>query len=302
VTAPNESKKRWKIIDLINWTTEYLGEKGFENSRLNVERLLAHVLNIDRVRLYLNFDRPLTSNELAEFKELLKRRLEHEPLQYIIGQTEFMSLPFNVNCSVLIPRPETEILVEKAIQYCNDNFSHQDEINILDVGTGSGNIAISLAKKIESAQVVAIDISEDAIQVAQQNAALNQVEDKISFHCFDALQLENYPSDFTSFFHVIVSNPPYVKAKEYQNLAPEITDYEPQAALVAGEDGLDFYINFSKIVNKLLREDGRVFFEIGEDMAEPVVKILQDVGLLELAVFQDLAERDRIVTGIKSKK
>ncbi|NOY60279.1 MAG: peptide chain release factor N(5)-glutamine methyltransferase, partial [Calditrichaeota bacterium] len=191
-----QKRQQWKLIGLLNWTADYLDQKGFENSRLEAERLLAHSLHIQRIDLYVNFDRPLIPDELAQFKSLLKRRLDHEPLQYIIGETEFYSLPIKVAPGVLIPRPETEVLVENALQIINDNFPQGKEINVLDVGTGSGNIAIAIAKNAVHARLTAIDISADALKIARQNAELNNVAEKINFLQHDALG--DWPSHFTN--------------------------------------------------------------------------------------------------------
>jgi len=294
VTASDHTRKRWKVIDLIEWTSNYFQDKGFENARLNAERLLAFTLDVDRVQLYLNFDRPLTPDELAEFKKLLQRRLAHEPLQYILGETEFMSLPFKVTPDVLIPRPETEILVEKTLEYCRTHFTEIETITLLDVGTGSGNIAVSLARYLQNARVVAVDQSAAALHIAGENAERNQVAEKIQFLHLDALSTQGW-EQFRSFFDIIVANPPYIKAKEYQDLPEEIKKYEPVSALLAGEDGLDFYRNFAKIMANLLKPDAAAFFEIGADMAQSVREIFEQAGFTKIEIFQDLAGKDRVV-------
>ena len=278
-------KKRWSVIELINWTADYISEKGFDNARLETEWLLAHVLQKKRIDLYLNFDRPLNSRELLEFKSLLKKRLNHEPLQYIMQETEFYSLPFKVNPHVLIPRPETELLVDKVIEHIHKN-PKSDSYNILDIGTGSGCIAIALAKQIENAHFEAWDVSENALQVASENARWNQVDNKI---CFKQQNIfDTWPS---AQFDIIVSNPPYIRKNEWQELAPEIIHFEPQSALIAGDDGLIYYKKFASELTKVAAPDSYAFFEIGADMADSVKSIFG----LKTEIFQDFAGRDRII-------
>lgn len=278
-------KKRWSVIELINWTADYIKEKGFENARLETEWLLSHVLQKKRLELYLNFDRPLDSHELADFKSLLKRRLNHEPVQYILQETEFYSLPFKVNRHVLIPRPETELLVDKVIEHIHKN-PKSESYNILDIGTGSGCIAIALAKQIENAHIEAWDVSENALHVAHENAKWNKVDHKICFkqqNVFDA-----WPS---ARFDIIVSNPPYIRKNEWQDLAPEIINFEPQSALIAGEDGLTYYRKFASEITNVTAPYSYAFFEIGADMADSMKSIFD----MKTKVFQDLAGRDRII-------
>lgn len=295
--AAVQQKQHWKLIGLLNWTADYLAQKGFENSRLEAERLLAHSLHIQRIDLYVNFERPLIPDELAQFKSLLKRRLAHEPLQYIIGETEFYSLPFKVAPGVLIPRPETEILVENALQIIDKNLPQDKVINILDVGTGSGNIAIAIAKNAAHARLTAIDISAAALKIARENAELNNVADKINFLQHDALG--DWPSHFTNYFDLILSNPPYVSEAEFENLPREIREFEPRKALLGGKDGVDFYNNFCQIVKNLLRADGVVLFEIGETMGSFLEKSFQRCGFISSEIIKDLTKKDRILKIVK---
>ncbi|MFA6542651.1 MAG: peptide chain release factor N(5)-glutamine methyltransferase, partial [Bacteroidota bacterium] len=221
------SHKVWTIIDLITWGTSYLNDRGFDDARLNIELLLSHVLNLQRIRLYTNFDTPLSDDELARFKALLKRRLDHEPLQYILGETEFMGLKFRVDNRVLIPRPETEVLVEQTIKELQTRYPDSADVRVLEIGTGSGCIAISIAHAIKACHVTAIDCSSDAIIVARQNATLNGVDERIAFHCLE--YQEQAGIDGT--FHCIVSNPPYISVNEYSQLSREVKDFEPSVAL-----------------------------------------------------------------------
>ena len=286
-----QKKKKWTVLQLLDWTVNYLLEKSFEDARLQTERLLAHALNLSRIELYTNFDRPLTSDELAEFKILLKRRLSHEPLQYIIGSTEFMSLDFNINPNVLIPRPETEVLVEQVIKYCENRFSADETVKILDIGTGSGCIAVSLAHYITDADVSAVDNSEQALETAKINAEQHHV--KIDFHEIDAVK--PWPVEFLQSFHVVVSNPPYVSYQEFEQLPAEIKEFEPKQSLLGGNDGLEFYRKFSTILPTLLLDNSTAFFEIGEKQASSVSHIFSDAGFQNVQVINDLAGRNRVV-------
>ncbi len=289
--SSTEKKQKWSLIELLNWTTAYLTEKEFEEPRLNAERLLAHALGLSRIELYTNFDRPLTPVELSAFKALLKRRLTHEPLQYIIGETEFFSLPFKVTPAVLIPRPETELLLEQVIEHCRANYSQDEIIEILEIGAGSGCISVALAKNIDNVQVTAVDISRDALAIAAGNAEAHDVQ--VVFHERDALR--PWPPEYLNAFDIVVSNPPYVSFSEYENLPPEIKNYEPKIGLLGGNDGLDFYRKFSNILPTLLKANAYAFFEIGERQAASVKNIYSDSGFSSIQIIDDLAGKNRIV-------
>lgn len=271
-------------------SAEHLEQKGFENARLNAERLLGHVLNLNRVELYLHFERPIAEEELAQFKVLLQRRLKHEPLQYLLQQTEFMSLPFKVGPAVLIPRPETELLVEQVLTECKTRFPALPEISILDIGTGSGNIAISLAKNLPAAKVTALDVSAEALMLARENAELNAVGEQIRFVNGDvrSVNLEQQ-------FRVIVSNPPYITQKEMLELPPEVRYYEPKTALAGGVDGLDFYRLIIQRMAQKLMPHGFMAFEIGYQQAAGVKQIFHKSQFTDVKVFQDLNAHDRII-------
>lgn len=291
MTATDTAKKTWTILELITWGSTYLTEKGFEDTRLNIELLLAHVLKLQRIQLYTNFDKPLSDNELAQFKELLKRRLLHEPLQYILGDTEFMGLKFAVDKRVLIPRPDTEILVDTVIQQIKNTFSNGDAVRILDIGTGSGCIAISLAKLLPNVTILAIDISNEALELAKGNATLNNVADKIEF------QNKNFLTDQiqTERFHCIVSNPPYISRDEYDKLPIEVKDFEPRTALADEDDGLTFYKNIAEKAKSLLHDDGFIAVEHAYDQSESVQKIFQEHGWKNILPIKDYGGNYRCV-------
>ncbi|MFQ5709429.1 MAG: peptide chain release factor N(5)-glutamine methyltransferase [bacterium] len=292
--------KIWKVLEVLNWTTDYLSQKGFENARLNAEYLLTTSLELSRVDLYLNYDRPLTTAELGRFKKLLNRRLQHEPLQYISGRTEFMSLPFRVEPSVLIPRPETEVLVEKVLAVCRERFTEKSTVSILDVGTGSGCIAVSLAKYLNNAEIKAIDISEAALNTAKENAALNGVSNQIKFYQRDFLKIPSPERQAVARFDVIVSNPPYISNTDFEKLPDEVKKYEPHVALGDCSTGLIFYHKIAKVSLGILLPDGIVAVEIGLDQAQPVREIFLSNGFSEVEIFKDLTGIERVL--VCSKK
>ncbi len=286
-----DPQKKWTLIELLNTTADYLLEKEFEDARLNAELLLGHALGLSRVELYTNFDRPLTSDEINTCRVLLKRRTAHEPIQHILGETEFFSLPFKVSPESLIPRPETELLVEKTIGLCSNNYSDKEDIQILDVGTGSGCIAVAIVKNIDNATVTAVDISHDALKIAYGNAQAPEVD--ITFNELDALK--PWPTNLLDSFDIVVCNPPYIGFSEYEHLDREIKDYEPKVSLLGGNDGLDFYRKFSNILPTLLKPNAYAFFEIGERQAGGVKNIFTDAGFSGLQIYDDLAGKNRVV-------
>lgn len=289
------SPKVWTIIDLIAWGTSYLSDKGFDDARLNIELMLGHVLNLQRIRLYTNFDKPLADDELAQFKTLLKRRLDHEPLQYILGETEFMGLKFRVDNRVLIPRPDTEVLVEQAILELKTRFSHLPTVQVLDIGTGSGCIAVGIAQGYRSSTVTAIDCSMDAIDVARQNAALNNVDRNIKFLCAEFSKT----TAVDGAYHCIVSNPPYISEPEFARLPREVRDFEPTVALADGGDGLKFYRLIASAGAAMLHDGGFVVVEHAYDQSEDVRRIFGGHGWKDIRAIKDYAGHDRCVFAAK---
>jgi len=293
------------IIELLKSSTEHLKSKGITNPKTSCEILLSHVLGMKRLDLYLNYDRKVTDTELERFKKLYKRRLIHEPLQYILGETEFMSLPFKVNPHVLIPRPETELLVEQVINICNAKWAERP-VRILDIGTGCGNIAVSLAYNLPEAVVGGCDISTEAVEVAKENAQCNNVRQRVNFSVMDILKADAAKSGMPpevsreySNLHVIVSNPPYVSTKEGDILDKEILDYEPHEALFAGDDGLIFFHTIARLAKNWLADSGLLAFETGYNTGEKARDIVINNGFHEVKLIKDYAGIDRIVTGIK---
>lgn len=290
-----DEKKVWRIIELINWTSDFLLDKGFPSPRTDVEWLLTSVLDCSRMQLYTDFQKPLTPTELAEFKKLLKQRLEYKPVQYIIGETEFMGLPFQVDERVLIPRPETEILVEHAVDWLRSQ--PQNSRNVLDIGTGSGCIAVSIAALVSEVKVTAMDISEEALQIAKQNAALNEVAERVTFLQDNIIEADpgNGP------FNLIVSNPPYIGRQESEMVQKDVVDYEPDIALFAEDDGLVFYQHFASRSSEWLEKDGYLILEIGGDhQVEPVTEIFRQNNWKNVNIIKDYNQRGRILIATHS--
>jgi release factor glutamine methyltransferase len=274
---------------------EHLQRKGFEDARLNVELLLASALDLKRIQLYTNFDKPITSEELTQFRTLFERRLKREPVQYIIGYTSFMGLQFAVDPRVLIPRPETETLIEQVMLMCQ-RYPGDEPIQILEVGTGSGNIAVSIAKFIKHSYVTAIDISREALIVAEQNARLNSVESRIQFLLKDVFDQKE--ELFQRRFDVLVSNPPYVAKDEWEQLQAEVRDYEPPSAVTDGNDGFKFYRRLMRLMPDILKPGSGVVLEVGFSQAQKIVSELKEAGLDQLQITHDLQGIPRVVSGI----
>ncbi len=258
------------VLEVIQRSAEFLAKRGVESPRLQVELLLAHVLKLPRMGLYLNFERVLTPAELDEVRELVRRRGQREPLQHIVGSTSFCGLELAVNKSVLVPRPETEQLAELGWEFLNARASAvagaREPVAALDFGTGSGCLAITLAVKVPAAQIVAVDISENALAVARENAARHQVGDRIRFVSGDGFAA--VPAGMS--FDLIVANPPYIPAAEIETLEPEVRDYDPRPALNGGAQGLDFYERLAREAGAALRPGGRIMVEFGDGQAEAV--------------------------------
>jgi release factor glutamine methyltransferase len=287
------AKKQWTILDLITWGTGYLTEKKIDDARLTIELLLSRVLQLQRIQLYTKFDQPLSETELASFKALLKRRLSNEPLQYILGDTEFMGLRFLVDANVLIPRPETELLAERAIAVLKNDFPSDQPLYILDIGTGSGCIAVTLAKKLPNAQVTGIDISEGAVRTASANAELNGLQDRVHFMIGDITTIQ--PDQFPHRFHCIISNPPYISSAEFAQVAPEVKDFEPSIALTDNGNGLKFYPYIAHFASAALMENGIVAVEHAFDQSPAVQVIFADAGFKDPEVIKDYQGIERHV-------
>jgi release factor glutamine methyltransferase len=274
------------ILEILNLSADYLKNKNVDEPRLSSELLISHALKIKRLDIYLQYDRQLTDDETGLVRELLKRRAAHEPVQYITGRTEFYGLIFNVDRSVLIPRPDTEILVEKVIELIGKR-----EVKIFEIGTGSGCIAVSVAKNCPNAEITACDISDEALKTAVLNAKLNSVEDRIKFVRHDFLKDKPMGK-----FDLIISNPPYIEKTVLETLGLQVRKYEPAAALTDGGDGLAFYRRINDTAQNILEKDGLIILEIGYDQAEKVIDIYKK-SFRNINILKDYSKNDRVVTG-----
>jgi release factor glutamine methyltransferase len=278
-------QETWTVLKILTWTKEYLAQKGVENARLESEWLLCAALGLDRVGLYVNFDKPLTAAELADYRGMVTRRAKREPLQYILGSQEFMGLEFEVSAAVLIPRHDTEVLVEEALR------RSPASARILDIGVGSGCIAVALAKALPLADVVGVDKSPQALLLAQENAGKHDVR----LTLFEGSLFEPFPEQT---FDLIVSNPPYIPTADLETLQPEVRDYEPCQALDGGPDGLDFYRLIIPAAPDHLATDGWLLFEVGIAEAEPVTQLfMRDGRFTELFTAKDANGIERVVGG-----
>jgi len=289
----------WTIKDLLKVSADYLKEKGTESPRLTAEVLLAHQLNVDRMDLYLDFEKPLLEKEIDGYRSLIKRRIGHEPLQYITGHKEFWSLEFMVNHHVLIPRPESELLVELSLSVLRNPSMNQDRPpRILDLCTGCGAIAVSLAKEIPHAVIWATDLFENALDVARLNAEKNGVCEAITFLHGDLWEpLSN--KDVT--FDVILSNPPYVAAEEYDALPPEVREYEPRHALDGKEGGLHFIRKIIHKASSFLCHDGWIIIEMAPNQTGRALELLNQSGEYgKTKSIKDHSRLERIVMAQKA--
>jgi release factor glutamine methyltransferase len=269
------SSKAWNIKGLLKVSCDYLKKKQIDSPRLTAEVLLAHQLGSDRVNLYLNLDQPLTEKEVSGYRALIRRRLQREPLQYITGIQEFWSIDFVVDPRALIPRPETELLVEHALRLLKPAAESKSQgPKILDLGTGCGTLAVSLAKEIPTAQIWATDKSQGALELARLNAQRHSVSDRIQFKEGDLWEpLMNLGITFD----IILSNPPYVASEAYKELPPEVRDYEPRSALNGG-DGGTYYIE--RIITEapyFMKPKAWIMLEMAPDQTEKVLGLMEKI-------------------------
>ncbi len=289
---PAANTEAWSIGRLIDWTRSHLESKGVEDARLCAELLLAHAMSCQKIQLYARYHESPTDDQRSRFKDLVRAAANHEPIAYLIGEREFYSLSFIVTRDVLIPRPETELIVEHAL----DKMKQRKDasFNILDVGTGSGCIGITIARREPRANVVATDISEGAIAVAAQNAERHHVSDRVALVCADLFANADghLPADG---FDLVVSNPPYVGESERESLPANVRDYEPAAALFAGETGLDCYRRMADGIGGVLKPEAGVLLEIGENQRNAVRELFVNAGLEFIAAHRDLFGVERML-------
>ena len=284
----------WTVLSLLNWAAPYLEKYGSSSPRLDAELLLAKVLDCQRLELYLRFDKPLSPVELATFKELILERRRGVPVAYLLGEKEFWSLNFKVDEAVLVPRPETEHLVETAIEFIEKNFPQG--CSVLDIGTGCGNIILALAhhfNKTPGFSGSGCELRPAALELARENARELKIDSVtwLESDLFSAL------SPGTHSFDLIVSNPPYITSQEMKSLPREVL-CEPPAALDGGPDGLEFYRRISAQAGDFLKPGGALIFEVGDHQAQAVKKILASNNYSAISTKYDLARHERVVFGL----
>ncbi len=292
------SEEPWTVGRLLSWTIDYLSKHGAENARLDAEVLLAHARGCRRIDLYTSFGESANEETRTAYRELVRRRAGGEPVAYLVGHREFYSMDFEVNPDVLIPRPETELLVVSLLDFVKQRSPGDGAIEIADVGTGSGVIAICAAKYVPTARVTAIDISPAALAVARRNAEKHNVADRVAFVESNLFSAE----DTDRQYDYIVSNPPYVSTAEMAQLAPDVRDHEPELALCAGEGGTDVINPLIQEAAKRLRPKGALLIEISPMIVAAVEALVAAEPALELGpTIKDLAGHARVVQA-KSRK
>ena len=281
------TEETWTVMRTLDWTAGAFRKRGYSSARLEAEVLLAHVLELERIGLYTQFDRPLTRGEREDYKQLVRRRFAGEPSQYIVGEQEFWSIPLAVNSSVLVPRPDTEILVEEALRAA---AGFAGGLRMLDVGTGSGAIALALRSELSDSDVWACDVSAEALALARQNGKKNALDVQWVHGSIEAFNGKKA-------FHVIVSNPPYIPTASLAGLMTEVRDHEPHLALDGGPDGLNVFRQILDCAPPLLHSRGWLGFEVeGERQANEVLELFRVSGEWDLPeVRKDYAGIPRVV-------
>jgi release factor glutamine methyltransferase len=288
MTQPPVSKN-WTILELLRWTTEHFAKQGIETARLDAECLLAHSLGVERLKLYVDFDKPLAPEERGGFRELVRRRAdERVPVSQLVGRKEFWSLSLAVTKDVLTPRPETETLIEAALELAPERDA---ELQILDIGTGSGAVALALASERPKARVTASDVSPAALAVARGNAERLELAGRVRF-----IEGDLFAPFAGERFDLVVSNPPYLSNAPGAAHAPELA-HEPAAALFAPDQGLAVLRALAQGVSAHLLPGGAAAFEVSPEQADRVAGWCREAGLLDVAQRRDLARRVRVVSG-----
>jgi len=283
--------RTWTVLELLRWTTQHFSERGIETPRLDAECLLAFALDCDRLRLYVDYEKPVEETQRARFRELVRERGgDRVPVALLTGRREFWSLPLRVSRDVLVPRPETETLVATALELVPDRDA---EVAVLDVGTGSGAIALAIASERVKARITATDLSAAALAVARENAAALALSDRVRFlegSLFEPVAGES--------FDLVVSNPPYVAERDAAGLPPELR-HEPASALFAGPDGTDVLRAIAARVGEVLAPGGAVLVELDPRQAEAMRAWLREAGLVAINLHRDVAGRQRVVSARK---
>lgn len=289
----------WTISRLIGWTTAHFAEAELDAPRLATELLLAHAMGCQRIELYTRYEQVPPEEQLADFRDMVRRAAHHEPIAYLIARKDFYSLEFEVTPAVLIPRPETEVLVEEVIHHCRS--LDQPRIDVLDLGTGSGCVGLALCNQVDQIFAIGSDISEQALEIARRNAEKLGLSERFRTVQADCLDL---PADAVpqAGFDVLVSNPPYVAADDVESLSENVRAHEPHLALFAGSDGLDFYRRIADSAAGMLKPGASLFVEIGYDQHDGVVKIMTAADFRHVQSWRDFVEGHLRVIRFDQKK
>ena len=294
----NLAMQNWTIQKLLNWITKHFTEKGVDSPRLSAELLLSHVVGLKRIELYTQFDKVIAKEQLDRLHELVKKASQNEPIAYLTGKTEFYSLELDITPDCMIPRPETELLVERAIEFLRTRTGKQ---LICDLCTGSGCIAVAIARNYPDCRIIATDISAAALKTAAKNIEKYQLKDRIKLLCGDLFD-PIMPKLDVDRFDLIVCNPPYVSTSEFEGLGKNVKDYEPKSALLAGADGLDIYHRIIEKVDQFLKPNAELMLEIGYSQGQAVRKLLEQAGCFsEITIEKDFHDNDRMAMAKKQK-
>ena len=284
------NNKVWTIKEVLFWTSDYFKKNGIESPKFNAEMILSKILDLSRVNLYLHYDDVLSTDKLATIKKYIKKRSEHYPLQYLLGETEFYGHKIMVEEGVLIPRPETEILVDSVVTYISGH--KKNSWDILELGTGTAVIPISIINYFKNQKYtvnfMATDISPKALEISQRNLAKYDL-DNIKLIKSDMFE------NINNKFDIIISNPPYIEAENWTNLPPEIKEHEPKEALLAGEKGLEYYKLILEQAKNYLKLNSRIFLEIGAEQREDIINLVQNFEHEIIKITKDFNDRDRVV-------
>ena len=287
-----ERNRAWSLMEVLNWTTKHFESKGIDNPRLDAEIILSHSLNMQRIMLYARFDQPLSADELASIRSLVARRARREPIAHLLEKREFWSLEFKVSADVLIPRADTETLIETAKKRA------PEAKHIVDVGTGSGNIILALSKEYPTACLFGLDISPNALNIAQENAKI--LNPNCNLHFIQSNLLENFPQK-EPVIDLLVANLPYIPSHEILELMEDVRNFEPHLALDGGPDGLT-------LINQLILDSfdmivpgGLIALESTSQQTEQIAKTLEEVGFADVEITSDMAGLPRITSAFKAK-
>lgn len=291
------------VGEIVKKTTSFFQEKGFDSPRLDSELLISRALGWERLQVFLKFDYPLSDSEMEKCRELVRRRAKGEPVAYILGEKGFYEHVFEVNTSTLIPRPETELLVERGIEYLNSSDAAKPDarqsVLVVDLGCGTGCIGLSIAAAVPIAKVVLVDFSQEALEVAKRNAARLEVEDRCEFRHADAGDLSAL-EDLIGRVDLLVANPPYIDPTD-ERVSPCVRQFEPATALFAGapgQKGLEEIRRWALTSRKLLSPSACTLFEIGDGQGEDVIQIFRESGWPDVQLRRDLSNRERMIVGL----